>query len=252
MKVVLFCGGLGMRMRDYSEAIPKPMATIGSRPILWHVMRYYAHFGHKDFVLCLGYKGDAIRDYFHHVMERDIQDWNITLVDTGDSATIGERLKAAEPYLAGERVFLANYTDGLTDLSLPRYIDFFLMQDITAAFLCVKTPQMFHVVEMEENGMVSDIAPIRDSEIWINGGFFVFRDDIFRYLREGEDLVAEPFRRLIAARQLLAYKYTGFWAAMDTFKDRQTLDQMQRSDTAPWQLWRPNRIAGAPTADVAR
>jgi glucose-1-phosphate cytidylyltransferase len=253
MKVVLFCGGLGMRMRDYSDAIPKPMVTIGSRPALWHVMKYYAHFGHKEFILCLGYKGESIKEYFHHVMDdKEIQDWTITLVDTGVSATIGERLKAVQQYLDGERVFLANYSDGLTDLALPRYVDFFLAQDRVAAFLCVKTPQMFHVVEMQDDGVVSGVVPIRDSEVWINGGFFVFRDEIFRYLREGEDLVAEPFRRLIAARQLLAYKYTGFWAAMDTFKDRQTLDAMHRSGAAPWQVWRTNRTVGVPKADVAR
>jgi glucose-1-phosphate cytidylyltransferase len=251
MKVVLFCGGLGMRMRDYSDEIPKPMVTIGSRPVLWHVMKYYAHFGHKDFILCLGFKGASITEYFRHVMDRDIQDWNITMVDTGVSATIGERLKAAQPYLDGEQVFLANYSDGLTDLALPQYIDYFLARDRAASFLCVKSSQTFHVVQTEDDGIVSGVAPIRDSEIWINGGFFVFRDEIFRYLRKGEDLVAEPFRRLISVRQLLAYRYTGFWAAMDTFKDRKTLDDMHRSGAAPWQVWRTKRTVGAPAADIA-
>jgi glucose-1-phosphate cytidylyltransferase len=248
VKVVLFCGGLGMRMRDYSEAIPKPMATIGTRPILWHVMRYYAHFGHKDFVLCLGYKGDIIRQYFSHATDEDIRDWNIALVETGDSSSIGERLVAVQPHLEGEDVFLANYSDGLTDLPLPRYVDFFLTQGKVGSFICVKSPQTFHVVEMGNDGMVSDVVAIRDSEVWINGGFYVFRNEIFGYIQDGEDLVAEPFRRLIAAQQLLAYKYTGFWAAMDTFKDRQVLDQMQRSDTAPWQLWADHVTAATPDA----
>lgn len=253
MKVVLFCGGLGMRMRDYSDVIPKPMVTIGSRPILWHLMRYYAHFGHTDFILCLGHMGDSIRDYFSHRdgME-DVQGWNVTLVDTGLSATIGERLMAAEPYLEGEQVFLANYSDGLTDLDLPSYVDFFLAQDRTAAFVAVKSPQMFHVVDMEDDGSVSRIASIGDSEVWINGGFFVFRNEIFRYVREGEDLVTEPFQRLIAARQLLAYKYTGFWEAMDTFKERQSLAKMDESEAAPWKVWRTTRPLGDTTADAAR
>ncbi len=268
MKVVLFCGGLGMRMRDYSDAVPKPMVTIGSRPVLWHVMKYYAHFGHKDFILCLGYKGESIRNYFSNRDEplsndavpgdrgagidprdMDIQDWNITLVDTGESATIGERLKAAQPHLEDEQVFLANYSDGLTDLALPRYVDFFLEQDRAAAFLCVKSPQMFHVVHVEDDGAVSGVAPIKDSEIWINGGFFVFRHEIFQYIRKGEDLVEEPFRRLIAARQLVAYKYTGFWASMDTFKDRQSLDKMHETGAAPWQVWRATRPVGVPAGD---
>jgi len=269
MKVVLFCGGLGMRMRDYSDAIPKPMVTIGSRPILWHLMRYYAHFGHRDFILCLGYMGDSIKEYFSqrdetgsgapqadgeaasHGMD-DIEDWNITMVDTGASASIGERLSAAEPYLEGEQVFLANYSDGLTDLDLPSYVDFFLAQDRTAAFVAVKSPQMFHVVDMEDDGSVSRIASIGDSEVWINGGFFVFRNEIFRYIREGEDLVTEPFQRLIAERQLLAYKYTGFWEAMDTFKDRQSLAKMDGSEAAPWKVWRTTRPLGDTTADAAR
>ena len=250
LKVVLFCGGLGLRMRDYSDTIPKPMVTIGSRPVLWHVMKYYAHFGHKDFILCLGYKGESIREYFRHVSSRNIQGWNITFVDTGISATIGERLKAVERYLDGEQVFLANYSDGLTDLALPDYVDFFRTQDKVAAFLCVKTPQTFHVVEVADDGLVSAVAPIRDSEVWINGGFFVFRDEIFRYLRESEDLVAEPFRRLITARQLLAYKYDGFWAAMDTFKDRQILEAMYVSESPPWRVWRNDSTAGTPAPGV--
>ncbi len=237
-------------MRDYSDTIPKPMVTIGSRPVLWHVMKYYAHFGHKDFILCLGYKGESIREYFHHVNHRNIQGWNITFVDTGISATIGERLKAVERYLDGEHVFLANYSDGLTDLALPDYVDFFRTQDKIATFLCVKTSQTFHVVQVAEDGLVSSVAPIRDSEVWINGGFFVFRDEIFRYLGEGEDLVAEPFRRLIAERQLLAYKYDGFWAAMDTFKDRQNLEAMYGSESPPWRVWPHDPTAETPTADV--
>ena len=147
MKVVLFCGGLGTRIREYPEPVPKPMITIGYRPILWHVMKYYAHYGHKDFILCLGYKADAVKNYFLNydecvsnnfvlsnggkklrLMNSDIHDWNITLVDTGISSNIGQRLKAVEPYLEGESMFLANYSDGLTDLPLPEYIDHFLQQ----------------------------------------------------------------------------------------------------------------------------
>ena len=144
MKVVLFCGGAGMRLRGYADDIPKPMVPIGTRPILWHLMKYYAHFGHKDFIICLGYKGNCIKDYFLHydesvsndfvwsqggkqiqLLNRDIDDWTITFVETGANSTIGERLKAVEPYLEGEEMFLANYGDGLSDLPLPQMVETF-------------------------------------------------------------------------------------------------------------------------------
>src|SRR5262249_30864543 len=144
MKVVLFCGGLGMRLREFSESIPKPMVSIGYRPILWHVMKYYAHYGHNEFILCLGSKSDVIKDYFLNynecvsndfvlssggsqinLLNSDIHDWKITFVDTGTTANVGQRLKAVQPHLAGEEVFLANYADGLTDVELPKMIDFY-------------------------------------------------------------------------------------------------------------------------------
>ena len=260
LKVVLFCGGLGMRLRDFSDTVPKPMVTLGYRPILWHVMKYYAHFGHKDFILCLGYKGDVIKDYFLNydecmsndfvleaggndirLLNSDIDDWRITFVDTGVSSTIGERLKAVEEHLEGEEVFLANYSDGLTDLHLPDHLDDFLSQDKISSFLAVRSPQSFHVVSIGAGGTVKAIAPLSDSDIWINGGFFTFRKSIFEYLRQGEDLVHEPYRRLIEREQLVAYRYTGFWAAMDTFKEREVLDAMYQAGNAPWELWRPTR-----------
>jgi glucose-1-phosphate cytidylyltransferase len=270
VKVVLFCGGMGARLRDYSETVPKPMVTIGYRPVLWHVMRYYAHFGHKEFILCLGYKGDYIKDYFLkyderlsndfvlsaggsdiQLMNQDIQDWRITFVDTGQTSTIGERLKAVEPHLEGEEVFLANYSDGLTDLPLPQYVDFFTAQDKVASFLCVKSTQTFHVVSVEDDGTVDGIEALSDSGVWINGGYFVFRREIFDHLRRGEDLVDGPFNRLIAQRQLVAYRYTGFWAAMDTFKDRQWLAEMFEVGKAPWELWRPDRSTPRPIPAVS-
>jgi len=210
MKVVLFCGGLGMRIREYPEPVPKPMITIGYRPILWHVMKYYAHYGHKDFILCLGYKADAVKNYFLNydecvsnnfvlsnggkklrLMNSDIHDWNITLVDTGMSSNIGQRLKAVEPYLKGESMFLANYSDGLTDLPLPEYIDHFLHRGRVGSFLAVKPSQSYHVASFEGD-LVKGIEPLSSADIWINGGFFAFRTDIFEYMKDGEELVVEP------------------------------------------------------------
>lgn len=263
MKVVLFCGGLGMRLRDYSEAIPKPMVHIGFRPILWHVMKYYAHFGFKEFILCLGYKADVVKSYFRNydesvsndfvlssgnqmeLLSSDIHDWSISFIDTGINASVGERLKTVQPLLEGEEVFLANYTDGLTDLDLNVYIDDALAVGKTASFLCVRPTQTFHVVSVQDDGIVSNISPVTESEVWINSGFFVLRREIFDVLGEGEDLVIEPFHRLISQEQLYAYKYTGFWTAMDTFKDKERLDQMYASGEAPWEVWREDRVLRA-------
>lgn len=260
MKVVLFCGGFGTRMRDYSESIPKPMVNIGYRPILWHVMKYYAHYGHKDFILCLGYKADLIKSYFLNYNEwisnnftlyeggkiqlfnRDIEDWNITFVDTGLTANIGQRFKAVEKYLDGEDVFLANYSDGLTDLHLPSYIDNFYNIDKIGSFLCVRPSQTFHLVDMDDNGLVCDIQDIKQRNIWINGGYFIFKKEIFKYINQGEELVLEPFQRLIAKNELFAYKYTGFFGVMDTFKEKQLLDDMHARGERPWEVWRDKQL----------
>ena len=163
MKVVLFCGGLGTRMKEFSETIPKPMVDIGYRPIIWHLMRYYAHFGHTEFILCLGYRGDIIKNYFLNYSEclsndfvlsqggrevkvynNDIEDWRISFIDTGLHANIGQRLMAVRRYLEDDEIFMANYSDGLSDLDLPHYIEHFHKQNKVASFLCVQPSQSFH------------------------------------------------------------------------------------------------------------
>jgi glucose-1-phosphate cytidylyltransferase len=261
MKVVLFCGGLGMRLRDYSETIPKPMVTIGNRPILWQVMKYYAHYGHKDFILCLGHRADAVKNYFLNYDEcvsndfvlsgggkklelfnSDIHDWRITFADTGINSNIGQRLKAVEKYLDGEEEFLANYSDGLSDLPLPQQLDHFRQQDKIASFLCVRPNLSYHVVSLEEgnSNLVSEISAINSGSLRINGGFFIFRKKIFDYIREKEELVVEPFQRLVEEKQLIGYPYDGFWASMDTFKDKQQLDSLCTAGVAPWEIWKTN------------
>lgn len=254
MKVVLFCGGFGMRMREFSETVPKPMVPIGYRPVLWHLMRYYAHYGHKEFILCLGYKGDVIKDYFLDYKEwlsndfvlseggqridllnRDIEDWRITFVDTGMHANIGERLMAVREHLDGEERFLANYADGLTDCPLPAIIDHAPGQ--IATMLCVRPRHTFHVVQFGADASVASIDDSRQAGLWINGGFFVLSTEIFDYMKPGEELVFEPFSRLIAANHLTAYRHDGFWAGMDTFKDREELDELYASGRARWAVW---------------
>jgi glucose-1-phosphate cytidylyltransferase len=256
VKVVLFCGGMGMRIREYSDTIPKPMVPIGYRPLLWHVMKYYAHYGHKDFILCLGYKADVVKDYFLHydecvsnnfvlsnggkklrLLNSDIHDWNITFVDTGTASNIGQRLKAVEPYLKGEEVFLANYSDGLTDLPLDAYLDHFLERGKVGTFLAVTPSQSYHVVSVDGD-LASGISPMSKTGLLINGGYFAFRSEIFEHLRDGEELVEQPFQRLIQKEQLLAHKYGGYWACMDTFKDRQQLEDLYTKGNAPWEVWK--------------
>ena len=210
MKVVLFCGGLGLRMREASERVPKPMVPIGSRPILWHVMKYFAHFGHTRFVICLGYKGEVIKDYF-----------------------------------------LGNYGDVLTDAPLPHLIDEAKARDVVASFLSVKPNYSFHLVETDEHDYVKAVTETTHSDLWINGGYFVFKRESFDYINQGEDLVIEPFARLAAERQLFANKYDGFWAPMDTLKDQQTLEQMAEAGNGPWKVWEAGLAATAPTTTAA-
>jgi glucose-1-phosphate cytidylyltransferase len=267
VKVVLFCGGFGLRMRSHPDDVPKPMVKIGYRPILWHLMKYYAHFGHNEFILCLGWKADAIKQYFLdydealsndfvlssggdqvELLNRDIQDWSITFVDTGVSASIGQRLRAVADHVGSETAFLANYTDGLTDLHLPSMIDAFEASAAKAMFLSVRPRHTFHSVLLGEAGEVASIVPIEQAGVWMNGGFFIFRPEIFDVLQEGEELVDGPFRRLIERRELFTYCYEGFWSCMDTFKEVQTLDDMYTQGKAVWEVWkrpgRPNGRAG--------
>jgi glucose-1-phosphate cytidylyltransferase len=257
MKVVLFCGGLGTRLRDYSDQIPKPLVEIGSRPVIWHLMRYYAHFGFKDFVLCLGYRGAAIKKYFLdynecdsndfvfseggknvELLKRDIEGWRITFVDTGLSSNIGQRLRLVRKYVEDEEIFLANYSDGLSDLDCGAYVEAFKKRGKIASFLSVRVPQTFHIVESDPEGHVLQLEYVTQSALRINGGFFALRREIFDHLNEGEELVMQPFQRLIVKRELMAVPYDGFWRSMDTFKDKIELDELVKTK-APWQVWLP-------------
>lgn len=257
MKVVLFCGGLGTRLREHTERAPKPLVNIGGRPILWHLMKYYAHFGHTEFILCLGHMGEQVKQYFADYEEwvsndfqvpgsadelnlftRDMADWRITLADTGIEASIGQRLRAVRPHIGDDQEFLANYSDGLSDLPLDDYLDWFRHEDKVAGFVSVHPNSSLHTVALGEGGIVKSIAPASESDIWVNGGFFAMKREIFDYLGEGEDLVEEPFHRLIAEEQLISYPHRGFWACMDTYKDKKAFDAMEARGDMPWQLWK--------------
>jgi glucose-1-phosphate cytidylyltransferase len=256
MKVVLFCGGLGTRLREHSDTIPKPLVNIGSRPIVWHLMRYYAHYGHKEFILCLGYRGDMVREFFlnynealsndfvlseggRHIefMSTDISDWRITFVDTGMHANLGQRILAARKYLLGETEFLANYSDGLSDVPINSMIDDFRRKDFTASFVAIRPAGSFHVVQASADGIVESIGPMQGSPLLINGGFFVLRQEIFDHMRPGEELVEQPFQRLAQAKKLGAWRHEGFWKAMDTLKDKIDFDRMDARNECPWKVW---------------
>jgi glucose-1-phosphate cytidylyltransferase len=256
MKVVLFCGGLGTRIREYSERIPKPLVEVGSRPIIWHLMKYYAHYGHNEFILCLGYAGTAIKSYFRtydecmsndfvlsqggrnvELLSKDMEDWKITLVDTGANASIGERLRRVRRHLGNDDMFLANYADGLSDLDLNAYVENFVKKDKTACFVSVRVPQSFHIVQADADGNAMALEAVADSSIRVNGGFFVLKKQIFEYLNEGEELVVEAFNRLMPKKQVLAFPFDGFWRSMDTFKDKIQLDEILAKGRAPWQVW---------------
>jgi len=257
MKVVLFCGGLGTRLREHSDTIPKSLVNIGYRPILWHLMRYYAHFGHKDFILCLGYRGDLIREFFLEyrgamstdfvlseggrrieLLEDGADDWRITFVDTGMHSNLGQRLTRVRRLVENEEMFLANYSDGLSDLPLNQYLAKFRESDSVARFLSVRPSQSFHAVRADESGLVTAIEPVQASDYWINGGFFCLRQEIFDYIQPGEELVEQPFKRLLAEQKLSTLKYEGYWGAMDTFKDKITLDRMEARGDCPWMVWK--------------
>jgi glucose-1-phosphate cytidylyltransferase len=271
MKVVLFCGGLGMRMRDGVTNAPKPMAMVGDRPLLWHVMRYYAHYGHTDFVLCLGYGASYVKDFFLNydettsndfVLENgardvnlfrtDISDWRITFVDTGLNSPIGERLRRVRRFVDGEEMFLANYADVLTNASLPDIVERFETSSAVASLLAVPPQSSHHVVEIGDDGLISQVTPMRDLRQWENGGYFVLRPEIFDYLDEGEDLVEDAImRRLVPQRRVLAYPYKGYWSPADTVKERAQLEEMYYRGYCPWMIWDADRSADVPAEGIA-
>lgn len=253
MKVVLFCGGLGTRIREYSESIPKPMIPVGDRPVLWHLMHYYSQYGHKDFLLCLGYKASIIKNFFLDYRPQTFadcvvsdagekveilgdmdSDWRVTMIDTGIWRNIGQRLWAVREHLEGVEMFLANYSDALADVNLHEMVETFRESGKTACFLATRPSFSLHLVNMDSGGAVESIIPSTKANLWINGGFFIFRPRVFDYMRDGDELVEAPFQRLIEANELLAFRHEGFWRPMDTLKDKQVLEDLVEQGKTPW------------------
>lgn len=254
MKVVLFCGGYGMRMRDGASDLPKPMHPVGPRPLIWHVMRYYAHFGHKDFVLCLGYGAHHIKDYFLHydetesndfvlhqgqveLMGSDIKDWNITFVHTGLDSPIGERLRRVKALVAGEEMFHANYADVLTDAPLDRMVEQFSGTDAVGQLMAVPPQSAFHCVDVTDDGRLDSITTLQEMPLWENGGYLMFRPEVFDYLEKDGDLIGDVCAPLARKGRMSAYRHRGFWQPADTVKERNALEAAYQSGARPWMLW---------------
>lgn len=257
-KVVILCGGMGIRMRAYAEHIPKALVPVGGQPIIWHVMKLYSHYGFRDFILPLGHMGDAIIDYFrhYHVRNRDFtmmfgngpetsyhtefpadeRDWTITFVHAGLHTRTGGRILRAAPYIAEDH-FLTTYTDGLCDANLEEIFDYHVSSNAIATMLSVNLPTSFGLIE-EEGGIVTSFREKPRTIDRINGGFFVFHRSIFDYLEDDQTVLEQgPLQTLANQRKLARWHHDGYWSCMDTPKDVQLLDGIWQSGDAPWKVW---------------
>lgn len=258
MKTVILCGGQGTRLREETEYRPKPMVEVGGRPILWHIMKHFNHFGHGEFVVCLGYRGQMIKEYFlnyeamnndftlqlgsrhdiHHHSAHNEQEFQVTLADTGVDTMTGGRVKRVKRYVEGDEFFLT-YGDGLADVDLGKLLAFHRSHDRMATVTSVRPVSRFGVLQMENDGRVTRFSEKPQAEGWINAGFMIFKPAVFDFLG-GDDCVLEhePLERLASARQLMAYQHEGFFYAMDTYREYLHLNQMWNEGKAPWKTWK--------------
>jgi len=258
MKVVILCGGLGTRLREETEFRPKPLIEVGGRPILWHIMKLYAHHQHRHFVLCLGYRGNMIKEYFlnYEAMNNDFticlgtqehteyhgaheeQDFRVTLADTGLESMTGSRIRRIERYI-DEDTFMVTYGDGLADVDVADLVAFHRAHGKLATVTTVTPSSRFGILDIEEAGLVTRFAekPIVDG--WASAGFFVFNRGVFDYLVDGDQLVMErePMERLTADGQLMAYRHRGFFLPVDTYRDYKLANELWDSGHAPWKAW---------------
>jgi glucose-1-phosphate cytidylyltransferase len=258
MQVVILCGGLGSRIREVNSELPKPLIPIGGQPILWHIMKHYSHYGFNDFVLCLGYKSDAIKRYFvdYHRNLSDFtidlghggsvevhhkpvgENWRVTLVETGLNSMTGCRVKRIERYIKGKR-FLLTYGDGVSDVDLEKLIDHHVAQGRVATVTAVPPPGRFGEIKIDEGQVTHFMEKPEQASGLISGGFFVFERSVFDWLEDSPSLVLEkePLNRLTMAGELSAYRHDGFWHCMDNSRDYQSLNEMWDAGHAPWKCW---------------
>jgi len=258
LKAVLLAGGLGTRMREETEFRPKPMVEIGGKPVLWHLMKTFAAHGVTDFVICAGYKGEQIKEYFlnYAALTNDFtvrlgrdggvsfhgdhleRDWTVTIVDTGQETLTAGRVERVEEYVEGER-FVVTYGDGLADIDVTALIAFHAGHGLRATITTVRPLSRFGLVDVDDQHLVTRFREKPQMEDWVSAGFFVFEPEVFDYLRDSDAVMLEhePLARLAAERQLAAYRHEGFWQPMDTYRESQQLNQMWASGAAPWKVW---------------
>jgi glucose-1-phosphate cytidylyltransferase len=259
VKVVILCGGMGTRLREETEYRPKPMVEIGGRPILWHIMKIYAFYGFNDFILCLGYKGSMIKEYFlnyramsndftihlgrdnHSITyhtEHDEQDFSVTLADTGDDANTGSRVAQIAPYIDGDD-FMVTYGDGLADINIKALVDFHRNHGRTATMMTYRPTSRYGKLQLDDQGHVREFVEKPQLADWISGGFFVFRRGFFNYLSTDYGCVMEtsPLAQAAADGELIGYRHDGFFHAMDTYKEHLYLNELWNSGKAPWKIW---------------
>ncbi|HTW43294.1 MAG TPA: glucose-1-phosphate cytidylyltransferase [Solirubrobacteraceae bacterium] len=256
MKAVILAGGLGSRLSEETTVRPKPMVEIGGKPILWHIMKIYAAHGVEEFVICLGYKGYVIKEFFanYHLHTCDLsfdlargdvrvhrsstEPWRVTLVDTGESTMTGGRLKRVLPYV-GDEVFCFTYGDGLADVNISALIDYHHEQGALATVTAVQPPGRFGAVELNGTRVRNFEEKPRGDGAWLNGGYFVLSPEVGRYLEDDQTVwEQEPLRKLTREGQLASFRHQGFWQAMDTLRDRKQLDELWDSGCAPWRVWK--------------
>lgn len=231
MEVVILCGGEGTRLSEYTHKIPKPLVEIGGKPILWHIMKFYAHQGFNDFILCLGYKGEKIQEYF-----KDKPEFKIKFVDTGLKSTKAERIKQIERYITNDDFFVA-YGDDLSNLDLKKLLEHHQNKSKIVTLTTIRPDSQFGILHLDEEGIVKGFKEKPRLDNWVNGGFFIFNKKIFQYFKEGEDLEKEVFERLAKENQICAFKHEGFWKCMNTFKDTLELNKFWENNKAEWKIW---------------
>ena len=260
MKVVILCGGQGTRLREETEYRPKPLVPIGDMPILWHIMKIYSYYGHKDFILCLGYKGDMIKDYFlkfqelsndftlnlrskderiiHH-SSANLEDWNITFINTGQKSQTGSRVAKIKEYIGNDNEFLLTYGDGLAKIDINKTLDFHHQHGKIATITGVRPPSRFGEISVKDNLVLSFNEKPSVSEGYINGGFFVFKKEIFKHLSTDDNCILErePLETLVKNKELVMLPHNDFWHCMDTYRDSTLLNEMWQQKNSPWKIW---------------
>lgn len=258
MKVVILCGGKGTRLKEQTESLPKPLVDVGGRPILWHIMKIYSAYGFNEFILCLGYKGKAIKEYFmeylswkYHdfsvdlngkkpqvqLLNHDQESWKITFIDTDEETNTGGRIKRIEPFIGEDDSFMVTYGDGVADINIRKLVDFHQTHGLIGTVTVTNPPSQFGLLEVDNDNKVSKFSEKPSTNQWINGGFFVFRREFFEYLCEDDALEQIPLERLVKDAQLMAFRHETYWKCMDTYKDTIQLNELWTRKQAPWKMW---------------